>query len=274
MSDAGDSCSALPDGRAWPERRVVVLGASNVTRAISTITRTAERLWGAPLDLLTALGHGRSYGWRINLLGRALPSIESCALWPALARRPPAPTAALVTDIGNDLLYGGRADQIAGWVETCVDRLQASGARVVMTELPTFSLEKLPRWKFGLFRRLFFPFSRVTYEQLQDEGWRLQERIVSLAGQRGIALRPHDESWYGFDPIHIKLRHWHAAWRQFMAPWHELQGEELPPPVGAAPATWLRLRLSAPHERALFGITQRRAQPCLRLASGTLVSIY
>ena len=37
-----------------PPRRVVVLGASNVTRSLSTIVETACRLWGRPLDMLLA----------------------------------------------------------------------------------------------------------------------------------------------------------------------------------------------------------------------------
>jgi len=84
-----------------PARRVVLLGASNLTRGISTAVETARLQWGRPLDVMAALGHGRSYGLASRLLCRTLPSIVECGLWPALAARPPAPTAALVTDVGN-----------------------------------------------------------------------------------------------------------------------------------------------------------------------------
>src|SRR3990172_7889601 len=102
-------------------RRVILLGASNLTRAISTVVETAWLGIGGPLEILAALGHGRSYGMNSSVLGRVLPGIVPCGLWPALALLPQAPTFALVTDIGNDLGYGVSAGQIMHWVETCLD---------------------------------------------------------------------------------------------------------------------------------------------------------
>ena len=101
----------VPTGAA---RRVVLLGASNLTKGIGTVVETACRTWGQPLEVHAALGHGRSYGRTTSLLGRQLPGILECGLWPALERTPGVPTAALVTDIGNDLLYGEPVGQIVG----------------------------------------------------------------------------------------------------------------------------------------------------------------
>src|SRR5690606_17242178 len=78
----------------YPHRRVVMLGASNLTRGVSTVLATAQAYWGAnPVDALFALGHGRSYGITTNVLGRILSSIRDCGLWKALDDRPSAPTA-------------------------------------------------------------------------------------------------------------------------------------------------------------------------------------
>src|SRR5690242_2621175 len=82
-------------GAGLPARRVVLLGASNLTRAIATVLETALGVWGGPLDVLAALGNGRSYGLRKAWLWRELPGIAGCGLWDAWERRPPAPTAAL-----------------------------------------------------------------------------------------------------------------------------------------------------------------------------------
>ena len=60
-------------------------------------------------------------------LWRELPGIVECGLWDALAQRPPAPTVALLTDIGNDLLYDVPVPQIVSWVETCLDRFSPRG---------------------------------------------------------------------------------------------------------------------------------------------------
>ncbi|HEY2881946.1 MAG TPA: hypothetical protein VGJ15_05920, partial [Pirellulales bacterium] len=80
--------------------RIVLLGASNLTRGISTIVETAHNLWGPRLEILVASGHGRSYGLKSVFLGRALPAIIHCGLWEALAERRNVPTVAMITDIG------------------------------------------------------------------------------------------------------------------------------------------------------------------------------
>ena len=119
-----------------PSRRVILLGASNVVRAISTIVETVELIWEPPLDVLAACGHGRSFGRTSCVFGRSLPGILQCGLWQDWQRRPALPTAALVSDIGNDILYGASVDQIAEWVEQCLARLRGACDRIVITELP------------------------------------------------------------------------------------------------------------------------------------------
>src|SRR4051812_20775188 len=126
-----------------PSGRVILLGASNVTRSLSTIVETARRLLGHPLDILAAFGHGRSYGLRHRLFWRELPGIVECGLWEALEQRPPSAAVALVTDIGNDLLYDVPVPDIAAWFQTCLDRLTRASARVVLTPLPLGSITTL-----------------------------------------------------------------------------------------------------------------------------------
>ena len=68
-----------------PLQRVVILGASNVIRNISTVLSTAELFRGQPLDFLAAAGHGRSYGMTNCVLGRSLPALRTCAVWDSLS---------------------------------------------------------------------------------------------------------------------------------------------------------------------------------------------
>ena len=87
---------------------------------------TAGRVWDEPLEVHTALGHGRSYGRNTRVVGVGMPGIADCGLWRHLASARQMPTAALVTDIGNDLLYEEPVARIVGWLETCLDRLAAA----------------------------------------------------------------------------------------------------------------------------------------------------
>src|SRR5687768_14330413 len=118
-----------------PER-LVALGASNLTRGFPVVVATARSAFGPGVEILAAHGLGRSYGMESRVLARTLPAILDCGLWAALDARPRTPTRALVTDVGNDILYGASADQILRWVATAVERLSQAGAEIVLTGLP------------------------------------------------------------------------------------------------------------------------------------------
>jgi hypothetical protein len=252
-------------------RRVVLLGASNVMRGISTIVETAERVWGQPADVLAASGHGRSYGQTSCVLGRSLPGILQCGLWDALARRPTLPTAALVTDIGNDILYGADADQIAAWVAECLTRLRGVCEPIVMTELPLARVALIRPWQYRWIRTLLFPGSRVTFPEAIARAHELNAHVAELARQHRAVLCAPRLDWYGWDPIHIRRACWSRAWSEILS-------------AGSDPATaqrargswrrWWQLRCQRPLVRRLFGVEQRRAQPACVLRSGSAISMF
>ncbi len=128
-------------------RRVILLGASNLTRAISTVVGIAQASLGGPLDIVAALGHGRSYGMWSRVLVRELPGITTCALWKELDRRPRLDTVALVTDIGNDIFYGASINEIETWVDNTMTRLDRFGARTVITLLPSENATGISEWR-------------------------------------------------------------------------------------------------------------------------------
>jgi hypothetical protein len=255
-----------------PPRRVVLLGASNLTKAVSTVVETACRVWGRPLDVLAALGHGRSYGLRRAYFFRELPGMRGCGLWEALERRPPAETAALVTDIGNDLLYEVPVSDIAEWVEACVDRLQRAGARVAMTPLPLCNLAALSPARFTLLRTVFFPRCRLRLADVAERSHDLDARLRALARRRQLLLAEYRPEWYGFDPIHVRMRCRPLAWRQILSAWSG--AAPLPDPAPPLPGRWLYLRSLVPERRWLLGWEQRQTQPAGALPDGTTVAFY
>src|SRR5262249_14377181 len=115
--------AAAPGTDAVIPRRLVVLGASNLTRGFPALLRVARGAWGDGLEVFGALGHGRSYGKRSHVLFRGLPGILESGLWPQLEAQPRLPGRALLTDVGNDILYHVPVDTILAWVAECVARL-------------------------------------------------------------------------------------------------------------------------------------------------------
>jgi hypothetical protein len=260
------------DHQHLPRRRFILLGASNLVRGLSPVVRAACRNWGCPLDIVAAIGHGRSYGNPSRVLVRGLPGILPCGLWQALSEREPLPSLALVTDIGNDIFYGASVPQIAGWVGECIDRLQAAGAEVIVTGLPICNLERVSSAHFAVMRRLLFPSCRLTLAGVKECARELNALVIQEARSRGVTLVEPRAAWYGLDPIHIR-------WGQQATAWNAILGSARGAVSAASSAEiisprWINLLRLAPQQRRLFGVEQCRAQPCARLVGGSWLSLY
>ncbi|MBC8353241.1 MAG: hypothetical protein H8E66_14685 [Planctomycetes bacterium] len=254
-----------------PNRRVVLLGASNIARSLSIVFDSARNAWGSPLDIVAATGHGRSYGMSSRILGRTLPGILQSGLWDDLATRPPAPTAALLTDIGNDILYGASAEQITRWVERCLKQLKPVAQEITVTQLPLASLEELGSVRFLAMRTILFPKSRLTLKNALNTANELNERVTELAKRYDATVFEPARYWYGIDPIHVKRSHQPHSWQRIFQTW--TPNQEVPQARHSL-LQWARLRRVRPQSRHLFGFQQQQAQPARRLSDGSIVSLY
>lgn len=250
--------------------RVILLGASNLTRGISSAVETARRAVGGPAEYFIAMGHGRSYGAPSRIMGRGLPGITECGLWDALGDNH-GPTYALLTDVGNDVAYGASVDTITGWVATCLDRLLERDARVVMTLLPLSSLGRLAPWQFQLARTLLFPFRPMTMATAMARARALDERLRELGRERGIGLVEPEPGWYGIDPIHVRRSRMSEAWGRAAAKW---TGEPPVSRIRPSAARWLRIRRLTPQKWSLLGRELGRPQPAGGLSDGSTVALY
>lgn len=265
------STPLTPTRTPAPARRIVLLGASNVVRGLGTAIETAHHAWGTPLDIMAAIGHGRSYGKTSSVLGRALPGILHSQLWDELPRRAPLPTAALVTDIGNDIVYGYSVDQIVDWLESCLQRLRPVADRIVVTRLPLESLACIPPWRFRLLISLVYPGARLDYDDALTKAEQLDQQLLQFANRFGAYVVHPDSDWYGWDPIHVSGAYQSAAWRKYLSCWSD--GRVVTP----ARPCW-RYRFAAlwarPAQWSLFGVSRRRVQPTARFPNGTLLSLF
>ena len=254
-------------------RRVILLGASNVTIGFPLIVQTLRASLG-PVELLAAHGHGRSYGMTSRVLVRTLPGIRKCGLWDALEQGEDhdARPLALVTDVGNDVIYGVPVERILGWVDECLARLVGMNACISVTMLPLRSIQSLGRVRFEVTRRLFFPTHGPRWEDVQQIAPELDAKLREIAEQRGAAVVSPRDEWYGFDPIHIRRRHRLGAWREYFSAWPEFAdraGLTRPPR-----AERMRVHCARPASRTVFGRDQETRQPAIEFADGTSVSIY
>jgi len=225
-----------------PRTRVVLLGASNLTLAFPLVVGRLRACFPGPLEILAAIGHGRSYGQSSRVLSRELPGIGACGLWDALAqgdRGEPRETVALLTDLGNDVVYGSEVDAIAGWIDASLARLANVGARTAIVRDP------------------------------------LDERVLAIARARAASVVDQRGDWYGFDPIHIRRSRRAEAWKTLLAGLLPVERQGFDGLPGALPpADRARLRRARPQWRRLLGREQRRSQPSAELLDGTTIALY
>jgi hypothetical protein len=256
-------------GSRESKKRIVALGASNLTRGFQTVVRLGRQVWGEDLEVMGALGHGRSYGMDSRILGRTLPGILQCGLWRELSNLPRANTRALVTDIGNDILYGATVPDILGWVEECIDRLKSVGARVTLTDLPLVSIRRVSAARFFFFRSVLVPSCRLSFQEVVGASQELAEGLEMMATRLGVTwfqLRPE---WYGFDPIHMRPSSWARAWTEILLAGELDQGTDYPTQASGGWVEGVRLYLAPPEKRWLFGVQQTHKQPVLSLRGGS-----
>lgn len=248
--------------------RVVALGASNLTRGFQTVVSSARSAWGLDVEVLAALGHGRSYGAPSRIIVRTLPGILKSGLWAELERRPPIATRGLVTDVGNDILYGFSVERTLGWVEEALLRLRAVTTDIVLTGLPLASIRRLSNLKFLAFRSVLVPSCRLSLSQVIDRSELVNEGIEKLSAAHGTKLVRLDPAWYGFDPIHVRPSLWRPAWQQILG--------VQPQPTCDRGSTreGVQLYFLRPERRRLFGVEQFTPQSGVALRLGGQVWLY
>jgi hypothetical protein len=253
---------------------VVVLGASNVALGLPWLVQAAVRSEpGGERDLLVAGGHGRSYGLATRVLGRSLPGLLQCGLWPALEQLGRDRACSVVlTDLGNDLMYGVEPERLVDWVRTCVERLPDE-ARVSVVGPPIPSLSLLSPLRFVVLRSLLFPGRRVALAALRSALERLASGLQTLAAERDLALIEPPAGWYGLDPIHVRRRSRGEAWRRWLGRDEPVDGGVvMAEPLGLGDR-W-RVVSARPESWRLFGAACGSRQPCRRLGDGSRLWLY
>ncbi|MFN0006907.1 MAG: hypothetical protein ACKVXR_03290 [Planctomycetota bacterium] len=255
-----------------PRTRVVLLGASNLTLAFPLVVGELRSRLRAPIDLVAALGHGRSYGTSSTVLFRELPGIDECGLWSTLEQADSPDTLALLTDLGNDIAYGREVAEITAWIERCLARLAAAGARTTLVRMPIEVMEEIGELRFKVAKGIIFPGRKIDLETVRTRVRTLDRDVLAIARDRSLTVVEQPASWFGLDPIHILRSRREQAWRTILTAL--VPGKD---PVPHRRLSWADrriLRHARPQWRRHFGREQRRGQPSAELLDGTTISLY
>jgi len=256
-----------------PVNRIILLGASNLTLSLRLAIHAMQRRLGSPSEVLVAVGHGRAYDVCSSIMSRKLPAILESGLWQDLVakKNQSLPTYALLTDIGNDLLYGLLPQQILAALLRCIDQLHQHHAQIVVTNLPITSIENLTEARYLFFRNIFYPSSQLPHDVTLQRTRELHAGLVDLAVRHDIRLYEQPSHWFGPDGIHINYWKRHVFYQDVVRCFHALK----PPQTMKLDAEfprWLQQPTFA--HKVLLGCDFHCPQPSGLLTNGSSVCKY
>ncbi len=217
MNEQGTAFPLDKQTGAKPPVLLILLGASNMAHGYSALMEILQRqLAPRPLKVLAAFGPGRGYCAWGGILGRIqYPPIGSSILFKKAEKYVEGAHSvhALVTDVGNDILYGVEAEEIIETVKGVQDRLLDLGADVTTTQLPSYFEQEIPAMVFYGIRTLLFPSSKATPEKVREAVLKVNQFLKTERDEH-IHCLPAMDSYLSWDHIHYSLFNGQEVWTQ------------------------------------------------------------
>jgi len=194
----------------------LLMGASNLARGYSILTRHILNCFGQnKTEFLNALGPGRGFCSRGGMFNFTYPPIQDCRILEVAEKKSCDTRVVLITDIGNDLMYGVSADTLIESLDRLIDRTLQWDAEIFLTSIHVNLKKDVSQTTFFILKSFFYPGSSITYEETDlfiikvngylEEKARQNERVHLISGM---------ESFAGADKIHYSLLQTHSAWEK------------------------------------------------------------
>jgi len=218
LRDDHSSSNKLPI-QITPPYLFIFLGASNLARGYSALANClAGSLAPHPAEILHAMGPGRGYCAEGGIYNITYPPIGSCGILESASGRAPKArqVVALITDIGNDIMYGVPVSEITSCLNSLLQKLDAIGAEVFVHPIPIDFADDVSERQFRILRSIFYPNSAIDYTGAAIAVSTINDFLRDSAGGR-VHLLPNMKDFSGIDKIHYSIFQSHRAWSQVAA---------------------------------------------------------
>jgi hypothetical protein len=194
----------------------LLMGASNLSRGYSMFTRHISSHFGKnKTEFLNALGPGRGFCARGGMFNFTYPSIQDCRILEVAEKKSCDTRAVLITDIGNDLMYGVSADTLIESLDRLIDRALQWDAEIFLTSIQVNLKKDVSQTKFFILKSFFYPGSNITYEETDLFIIKVNDYLEGKTKQNNrVHLISGMESFAGVDKIHYSLLQTHSAWEK------------------------------------------------------------
>jgi len=192
------------------------MGASNLARGYSMLTHhLSECLEKNKTEFLNALGPGRGFCARGGIFNITYPPIQDCRIIESAEKKSKEAlhTVALLTDIGNDLMYGVSADTLIASLDIMIKEILKLDADIFLTSIHVNLQKDISSTIFLVLKFLLYPSSKVNYEEMNLSILQINDYLEDKVSENErVHLITGLEAFAGLDKIHYSLLKMHTAW--------------------------------------------------------------
>ena len=192
----------------------IFLGASNLARSFYGLKRCIGRcIFPRPASFMHAMGPGRGYVSRGGILNAIYSPILNCGIFEAVRNKriKNQQVVALITDIGNDIMYDVSPEKIIGGLQYIFNALDGFETNIFITPIPIDLENDISEFHFQIIRQVYFPKSPVKHSQASNNIKAINKFILQSSNKK-ITVINDMKQFCGIDKIHYSILKSQSAW--------------------------------------------------------------
>ena len=206
--------TALTEDQTQNPVLFIFLGASNLARSFHGLKYCIERcILPRPAIFMHAMGPGRGYLSRGGILNTVYSPILNCGILEAARNKKIKDqlVVALITDIGNDIMYGVSSEKIIDGLQYLINTLCEFKTNIFITSIPVDLENDISELHFHIIRQIYFPKSPVKYSQASNNIKAINKFILQSSNKK-ITTIDDMKQFCGIDKIHYSILKSQSAW--------------------------------------------------------------
>jgi hypothetical protein len=200
-----------------PKFHFILLGASNLARARFGLNQYLEKSFPNLISTSIASGPGRAYSVSAGIFGINYSPLKASPIF-NLGREESSnyrQTIALISDIGNDIMYGVPVQKLIQDLENSILNLSGFCSHVFILPIPSKKIESLNHWQINILKRILFPKCTLSPEKIISSIQIVNQFLSELNTPKLTLLKAMDDC-IGWDRAHYDLSKMHIAWTKIV----------------------------------------------------------
>jgi hypothetical protein len=200
-----------------PKIHFILLGASNLARARFGLNQYLENSFSNSISTSIASGPGRAYCVSGGIFGLNYPPLKTSKIINAGREESSnySQTIALISDIGNDIMYGVPIQKLIQDLEKSIRDLSDFCSHVFTVPIPCKKIENLSHWQINALKRFLFPTCQLSPGQIISSIQTVNQLLSEINTPKFTLLKTMDDC-IGWDRAHYDLSKMHIAWNKII----------------------------------------------------------